>query len=160
MPPAMILDPDMLDCSKVVMTREEIYKILPQQHEFSQLDGVIHIDPSGKVAAAYRDVRADEWWCRGHMPGHPIFPGVLMVECGAQLAAIVQSRVMPFDEGFLGFAGIDDVKFRGAVIPPTRIIMIGRLVEARRRRFICDLQGYCNGEMVFEGQITGMQIKP
>lgn len=59
----------------------------------------------------------------------------------------------------MGFGAIDNAKFRGAVIPPARIILAGKLVEARARRFICDVQAYCLADMVFEGRITGMPIK-
>jgi 3-hydroxyacyl-[acyl-carrier-protein] dehydratase len=160
MPRTSILDPNQLDCSKVLFTREQIYKILPQQYEFSQLDGIIHLDVESGMAAGYRDVRVDEWWCRGHMPGHPIFPGVLMLECAAQLAAFVQQKMNPTQEGFLAFGGVDRAKFRGSVIPPARVILTGKVVEARARRFICEIQAFCNSAMVFEGVITGLPIKP
>ena len=155
-----ILDPNLLDCSKVLFTREQIYKILPQQYEFSQLDGIIYFDLEAGTAAGYRDVREDEWWCRGHMPGHPIFPGVLMLESAAQLAGFVQQKMMPTDEGFLAFGGVDRTKFRGSVTPPARVILLGKVVEARARRFICEIQAFSEGAMVFEGIITGLPIKP
>jgi 3-hydroxyacyl-[acyl-carrier-protein] dehydratase len=160
MPRTPILDPSGLDCSKVLVTREQIYKVLPQQYEFSQLDGIIHLDLETGTAAGYRDIRTDEWWCRGHMPGHPIFPGVLMLECAAQLAAFVQQKLLPSEGGFLAFGGVDGAKFRGSVTPPSRIILLGKVIEARARRFICEIQSYCNGAMAFEGVITGLPIKP
>lgn len=160
MPPQPILDVAALDCSRVLYTHDQIYQFLPQKHEFAQLDGIIHIDTVHHVAAGFREVRADEWWCRGHMPGKPIFPGVLMMECGAQLAAFVQHQFFPMEDGsFLGFGGVDACKFRGAVIPPARIILVGKLVEARKRRFICEIQGYVDGSIVFEALINGMPLK-
>ncbi len=160
MPPPPIIDLAALDCSRVLYTKEQIYQYLPQKHEFAQLDGIIHIDPTNHTAAGIREIRADEWWCRGHMPGKPIFPGVLMMECGAQLAAFVQHQFAPMEDGsFLGFGGVDKCKFRGAVLPPSRIILVGRMVEARSRRFVCDLQGYVEGIMVFEALISGMPLK-
>lgn len=159
MPRPPIIDPESLDCSKILYTREQIYKVLPQRHEFSQLDGIIQYDPNGGTAAGFRDVKPDEWWCRGHMPGQPLFPGVLMVETGAHLAAFVQHLLMPIEGTFLGFGGIDDAKFRGAVVPPCRIILLGKIVEARPRRFIYDIQSFVEGTMVFEGQISGMPLK-
>jgi 3-hydroxyacyl-[acyl-carrier-protein] dehydratase len=159
MPPPAILDPASLDCSRVLHTRDDIYRILPQRFEFAQLDAIIHVDPQAGTAAGYRDVRPDEWWCRGHMPGQPIFPGILMLECAAQLAAFVQHMHFPVDQGFMAFGGVDGAKFRGSVIPPSRVILTGRLVEARSRRFVCDIQSYSGGEMVFEGRITGLPFK-
>lgn len=159
MPPPPILDPAAIDCSRVLYSHEQIYEILPQRYEFAQLDGVTLIDAVQNVCVGFRDVREDEWWCRGHIPGRPVFPGVLMVECAAQLAAFVQHFVLPMEGNFMGFGGIDDAKFRGSVIPPARIILIGKMVEARPRRFICDIQAYTAGNMVFEGRITGMPLK-
>lgn len=161
MPPAPLIDPTAIDCSKVLYSKEQIYQFLPQAHEFAQLDGIIHIDAKNQTAVGYRDVKPDEWWCRGHMPGNPIFPGVLMVETVAQLAAFVMHQLLPQDDGsFLGFGGIDNAKFRSSVIPPARILLAGRAIDARVRRFICEAQAFVDGVMVFEGVITGMRIKP
>ncbi len=160
MPPQAFLDPAALDCRRVVYSRGQIYELLPQAHEFSQLDGVVHLDKEAGVCAGFRDVRPDEWWCRCHMPGRPIFPGVLMMETAAQLAAFAQHLLAPAPEGtVMGFGGVDRAKFRGSVVPPARIILVGKMVEARSRRFVCDVQSYVEGTMVFEGIITGMPLK-
>jgi len=158
MPPPPILNLGELDCDRVLHTREQIYEVLPQQYEFSQLDGIIHLDLEARAAAAYRDVRPDEWWCRGHMPGRPIFPGVLMVECAAQLAGFATHFVLPAAKGFMGFGGIDGAKFRDAVIPPARILFVCLAKDIRPRRIICENQAYVDGKMVFEGTITGMWL--
>ncbi|MBK8269654.1 MAG: beta-hydroxyacyl-ACP dehydratase [Planctomycetes bacterium] len=158
MPPAPILDPAALDCGKVLFSREDIYKLLPQQFEFSQLDGIIHMDNENLVYAAYRDVRPDEWWCRGHMPQQPIFPGVLMVESAAQLSAFIQQKLIP-DEGIMGFAGINDAKFRDSIFPPARIILVAHVIDKRMRKFQCLVQAFVNGRMAFEGIIAGTKLK-
>lgn len=157
MPPAPIVDLAALDLDKVVYTRDEIYQQIPQRHEFCQLDAIVHLDTDAGVMAGYRDVRDGEWWCRGHIPGNPIFPGVLMMECAAQMAAFFREMVMP-SGGFLAFGGVDNVKFRGAVAPPCRIVLVVRAVEKRLRRFVCDSQAYVDGTMVFHGRITGMPV--
>ncbi len=158
MPPPLIINPNDLACDHPLYSREQIYKVLPQQFEVSQLDGIIYLDKEAMIAAAYREVREDEWWCRGHMPGSPIFPGVLMVESAAQLAAFIQNLIIPFDKGFMGFGGIDQVKFRCSVVPPCRILIVGHGVDYRPRRFIYDTQAFVDNTMVFEGRITGMKI--
>lgn len=159
MPPAQILDPTSLDCDNVLFSREQIYEVLPQKYEFAQLDAIIHADPEALTFAAYRDVRADEWWCRGHMPQQAIFPGVLMIECAAQLSAFAQHALRPTVDFIMGFGGIDGAKFRDSVIPPARIIFAGRALDTRERKFSCGVQAFVDGRMAFEGRITGIRLK-
>ena len=87
-----------------------------------------------------------------------MFPGVLMIEAAAQLFSYhVMTKVDK--EGFLGFGGVDDVKFRGQVVPGDRIIMVGKLQDVRsKRRFVGDTQGFVNGKMVYHGAVTGIFI--
>jgi len=108
-------------------------------------------------AVAWRDVRDDEFWVPGHIPGRPLFPGVLMIEAAAQLASFMVLRRLP-DHDFLGFAGVDDVKFRGQVVPGDRLYVLMEQTEFRRRRCICNTQGLVRGEIVFEATITGMPM--
>jgi 3-hydroxyacyl-[acyl-carrier-protein] dehydratase len=156
MPPPTILDPSSIDTSRLLYTREQIYQFLPQRYEFEQLHGIIRVDQDAKVAAGIRSVKADEWWCRGHMPGAPLFPGVLMIECAAQLAAFIQHLLYPMKGEFMAFGGIDGAKFRGSVAPPAELIVLVKEVEARSRRYVCDVQTFCNDLMVFEARITGV----
>ncbi|MHC4063512.1 MAG: 3-hydroxyacyl-ACP dehydratase FabZ family protein [Planctomycetota bacterium] len=156
-PPPLLYDLSKVDLQQIIFTREQIYDRLPQRFEFMQLNGVIHVDRDAKVAIAYRDVREDEWWVRGHVPGRPIFPGILMLETGAQLAAFVTAILRDYT-GFVGFGGVDDCKFRGAVTPPARIYMICHLTESRARRIKGDCQAVVDEAVVFEAQITGLQI--
>ena len=157
MPPEPILDISEIDQDKVAVTREQICQVNPHRYEFQQLDGIFLIDYEKKVMAGFRDIRADEFWVRGHIPGRPIFPGVLMIECAAQMVSYYVVSQEKHD-GFLGFGGVDDVKFRGQVVPGDRIIMLGKMIEMRKRRCIGAVQGFVNGRMVFEGAITGMLI--
>ena len=62
------------------------------------------------------------------------------------------------DERFVGFGGIDKVKFRGKVVPGDRLILIAKNRELRARRAIFDTQGVVDGKLVFEGVIIGMVV--
>ncbi len=157
MPPKPFFDIDAIDTSRVEIPREQIYAVNPHRYEFQQLDGIFFVDEDEKIMAGYRDVRDDEFWVRGHIPGRPIFPGVLMIETAAQLVSYYAMQATP-GEGFLGFGGVDGVKFRGSVTPGNRIIMLGRMVEVRRRRCVGDTQAFVDGDMVYQGRITGMWL--
>jgi 3-hydroxyacyl-[acyl-carrier-protein] dehydratase len=155
MPPPVILDPTTLDFAHPLVDREGILRINPQRHEFALLDGVLLADPQRGLFAGYHDVRTDAWWVRGHVPGRALFPGVLMIEAAAQLSSYVTHLVLPGDH-FIGLAGVDQVKFRGAIEPPCRFVVVGRVLSTRPRRTECAAQGFVNSTMVFEAQITGM----
>ncbi len=157
MPSKPFFDLSRIDAAEVTLSRDEIYQVIPHRYEFQQLDGIYFIDEQNKVMCGYRDVRDDEFWVRGHIPGRPIFPGVLMIETAAQLVAYYANRVMS-DNGFLGFSGVEKVKFRGQVVPGQRIIMMGQMLEIRSRRCIGATQAYVDGKQVYEGIITGMWI--
>jgi 3-hydroxyacyl-[acyl-carrier-protein] dehydratase len=146
-----------IDLDHVHADRDAIYDRLPHRFEFTQLDALVHFDRDKQVAVARRIVREDEFWVRGHIPGRPIMPGVLMIESAAHAASYLALEVGDY-AGFLGFAGVDQVKFRGAVMPPATMHILLKLVEARSRRFIADAQGIVEGKLVFEGRIAGMPV--
>ncbi len=155
MPPKPIFDLSLIDPDKIIADREGVCEVNPHRFEFQQLDGMYYLDPELRQLAGFRDLKEDEFWVRGHIPGRPIFPGALMIETAAQLVSYFMMSQSP-DGGFMGFAGVDKVKFRGAVVPGQRIIMIGRLTETRRRRCVGVTQAYVDGRLVYEGIITGI----
>lgn len=157
MPPAAIVDPAKLDFSRLLATREQIQAVNPQRHEFALLDGVIECDAENTIYAGFHDVLPDAWWARGHIPGRPLFPGVLMVEVAAQLLSFVCHYRTKTDQ-FLGFSAIQEVKFRAPVQPPARLVMVTRAREMSRRRFTFESQGFLEATMVFEGVISGMVV--
>ena len=155
MPTQSLFDPSQLDGDALLVDKEGIYKINHHGYEFRQLDGICYLNvPTGDIAGV-REVRDDEFWVRGHIPGRPIFPGVLMIETAAQLVSYYVSSIHP-ERGFLGFGGVDNVKFRGLVVPGQRILMLGKLLEDRKRRCTGATQAYVDGKLVYQGLITGM----
>jgi 3-hydroxyacyl-[acyl-carrier-protein] dehydratase len=157
MPPPPILDPSQIDLTRLIAGPEQIEQANPHRHEFRLLDGVVHLDQATAVYAGFHDIRPGAFWVRGHIPGRPLFPGVLMIEAAAQLASYLHYVIFPRTE-FLGFIGVDAVKFRGVVQPPCRFVIVGRGKVMKPRRMVCDSQGFVDGKMVFEGEISGMTV--
>lgn len=155
MPPPLILDPASVDLDRVLHSRADIYRRLPQRSEFEMLDAICFHDTEKRIAAAVRDVKADDWWARGHIPGRPIFPGVLMLEAAAQLSAYSCKYIEGF-EGMVAYGGVDGCKFRATVTPPCRLLLCCRELDNRTRRIICDTQGFVGQTLVFEARITGL----
>ena len=155
MAPSTLFDISHIDMDQIQFSVEEIEAINPHRGHMRLLDGVIWANDELTEAVAFKDIRDDEFWVEGHIPGRPLFPGVLMVEAAAQLASFVTVKRL---EGvtFLGFTGADAAKFRGQVVPGDRLIVLAKEIDFRPRRFICLAQGFVNGRLAFEVKITGM----
>lgn len=157
MPPQTLIDLSRIDPNRVVVSREQIYDVNPHRYEFALLDGFCHLDLENQEMAAFVDMHPDAFWVRGHIPGRPLFPGVLMIESAAQMISYF-TKVLTKEPGFLGFAAVDAVKFRGQVSVGDRLVLAGKMQEVRKRRAIGLTQGYIADRMVFEGTITGMLL--
>ncbi len=159
MPPVSLINLEKIDLNKVLFDIEEVEKVNPHRFEMRQIDGIVHLDIEAGEIIAVKNIREDEFWVRGHIPGRPIFPGVLMVEAAAQMSsfAVIKSMKDGTDK-FIGFGGIQNVKFRSQVVPGDTLYILGRFVENRPRRFTMAVQGVVNGTMVFEATIIGMPL--
>ena len=157
MPPPLLVDLQGIDLGQLEISREEIRQVNPHRFEMEQLDGVIKFAPEQGYAIGLRNVTDQEFWVRGHIPGRPLMPGVLMLEAAAQLCTYYYRRVTQ-DPRFLGFGGLDRVKFRGVVKPGDRLIILAKSREIRNIRAVFDTQGLVDGRMVFEAIITGLVV--
>lgn len=159
MPPPLLVDLDRVDAESVVLTREQIYdRLLPQRFEFSVLDAVCMVDREARLLVAYADIRTDDWWVRGHIPGRPLLPGILMLEMAAQGSAI-GAKLLVDHVGFVGFGRVDGCKFREAVAPPARIYILIDGTDYRPRRIVSHTQGVVDGKLVFEAKVTGLTMR-
>ena len=143
---------------RVLFGPEEIRATNLQRFEMEQLDAITVFDKETHGIVGYRDVREDAFWVRGHIPGRPLMPGVMMLEAMAQLTSFYCGRYYEDDDRFIGFGGLDNVKFRRAVLPGERLVMVARGVKIRPRRAIFDAQGFVNGSLCVEAQITGLRL--
>ncbi|MSR45273.1 MAG: beta-hydroxyacyl-ACP dehydratase [Phycisphaerales bacterium] len=148
---------DQIDRTKTLCDKAEIDRYLPQTGHMRMIDRVLWLSQDGTWAFGERLVRPDEFWCEGHIPGRPIFPGVLMIEAAAQLCSIAHTR-LGRAKGFLGFIRCDDVVFRGQVVPGDTFFVLTRELSYNPRRFVSRTQGVVNDKLVFEATITGMVI--
>ena len=158
MPPAPLVDPSTIDTSRVLVGRDEIHKYNPQRFEMEQLTAIVLIDQKHKLIIGYKDVSADEFWVRGHMPDYPLMPGVLMCEAAAQLSSYYCKAAALYEDGFVGFGGMEDVRFRGQVKPGDRLILVGKGVRLHRRHSIFEVQGFVGTNMVFHGKVIGVRL--
>ena len=159
MPAAPLIDFDQLDLDTVVATQEEIRRFIMQRGRFEMLDGIALQDEELNLVVAFADITADAWWAPDHIPGRPLFPGALMIEAAAQMCTYDFMRRRPEMTGkFVGFAGVDKVRFRGAVEPDCRLHFIGRPFRIRSQMFTYQTQGFVDRRLVFEAEIMGMVL--
>lgn len=153
------VDPLSLDLTQRVADIDAIRAANPQRFEMEMLTAITHLDPARHFVAGFKDVRADEFWNRGHMPDFPLLPGVLMCEAAAQLCGyygtsqgITQGRMM-------GLGGIDHAKFKRMVRPGDRLILVGHGLKVDRRLMRFHVRGYVGSELAFEAVVTGVPLK-
>jgi 3-hydroxyacyl-[acyl-carrier-protein] dehydratase len=158
MPPVALVEPSTIDTSSVLVDREGIYRYNPQRFEMEQLTAIVLIDQKRQLIIGYKDVAADEFWVRGHMPNYPLMPGVLICEAAAQLSSYYCKASELFETGFVGFGGMEDVRFRGQVRPGDRLVLVGKGVRLHRRQSIFEVQGFVGSNMVFHGKVIGVTI--
>ncbi len=152
------LDPASLDLQKVLVDQDGIRKINPQRFEMEQLTAIVHIDPTLHIIAGYKDIRADEFWVRGHLPGYPLFPGALICEAAAQLCSYFIATQGGAQGDFIGFGGLENVRFRGQVRPGDRLLIVAKATKLHRRQTIFSVQGFVGSKLVFNGDVIGVPL--
>ena len=145
--------------------KQEVLELVPQQAPFRFIDEIISLDEDG-IVGAYR-FRKDEFFYRGHFPGRPITPGVILVETMAQIGATAfgiyllacQKKMRPgtMDIPLSLFSSADGVEFKGIVVPGERVIVKGKKNYFRKGVLKVDMtMERENGEIVCLGTLTGV----
>ncbi len=157
----LIYDVNDLDFERREADIDEIRRWNPQRYDMEQLTAIVHVDVERKICVGYKDVSTEEFWVRGHMPGRPLMPGVLMLEAAAQLCSYFAYKYGGLDRETLivGFGGLDEVKFREPVFPGDRLFLLCQIERIRLGKvFVCRFQGVVRGEIAVEGVLKGVTI--
>ena len=141
-----------------VMDVNAIMNMLPHRPPFLMIDKVFELSPNHVIGS--KNVTMNEDFFKGHFPGAPVMPGVLIVEAMAQTGGILVLNTVPDPENYLTFfMKIDKVKFKQKVVPGDTLIFSCSLITPIRRG-ICHMQGftYANGKLCAEAELMA-QIK-
>jgi len=105
-----------------MMDIQEIQQLLPHRYPFLLVDRVVEIVPGQKITA-YKNVTMNEPFFNGHFPGHPVMPGVLILEALAQASAILAYKTSQLDpaRSLSYLMGVDGARFRKPVVPGDRL---------------------------------------
>ena len=159
MPPPVLLDYSHIDFSRPIYDIEAIRRVNPQRNQMEHLTAVVWEDTAQHAVIGYKDITENEFWVPGHMPGFPLMPGVIMCEAAAQLAGFYAQKHKLLGGDFVGFGGMDDIRFRGPVFPNSRLILLAKMKELTPRRLATfDFQGIVNDKIVFTGSMIGVPI--
>ena len=154
-----LIDLSLLDLDHPIADIEAIRALNPQRHEMEQLTAILYEDTDRHACAALKEVTEKEFWVRGHMPGMPLMPGVVMLEAVAQLSSYFTQKHDLLGADMVGFGGVDEVRFRGVVTPGDRLILQVELHKVRRGRMIvAKFQGIVEENLVLEGVLRGIPI--
>ena len=153
----LILDFSEYDLAHLVADIQEIRRYNLQRFEMEQLTAICYEDRQRHICVGYKDVGPDEFWARGHMPGMPLMPGVIMCEAAAQVASYYCQKHKLMD-GVIGFGGLEEVRFRGVVRPGDRFVIVCRLLKLRRSIMTCEFECFVKESLVCEGILKGIAL--
>jgi 3-hydroxyacyl-[acyl-carrier-protein] dehydratase len=136
---------------------KRIMELLPHRPPMLLIDSITDI-VGDESATGIKTVTSDEFWCKGHFPGRPVMPGVLIVEAMAQTAGAIVVHAMGKElEGKLVyFMAIDEAKFRKPVVPGNVLHIHVTKQQARRTVWKFRGEAKVNGELCAEAIVTAM----
>lgn len=146
-----------------MMDINQIMKTIPHRYPFLLVDRIIELAP-GDTAVGLKNVTINEEFFNGHFPGHPVMPGVLIVESMAQVAAILAFHSISGVDGaalenkVVYFMSIDKVKFRRPVVPGDQLRHEVKMVRNRGSIASFLTKSYVDGTLVAEAEMKAMLV--
>lgn len=132
---------------------KEIQEIIPHRYPMLLIDKVDELNP-GVSAVSYKAVSYNEAFFAGHYPGHPVMPGVLIVEAMAQTGAVIALSKEENKGKLIFFGAMNKVKFRKPVEPGCVIRFEVKMIKAKGPLGIGEGRAYVDGELVTEAELT------
>ena len=141
----------------------EIQKILPHRYPFLLVDRVVDVQ-NGESIEAYKNVSISEPVFEGHFPGHPIYPGVMIIEGMAQAGGVLAFQSMSGEEQadtrdkVVYFMSIDKCKFRHPVKPGDRLVYKLDVIKHKGAIWVLDGKAYVDDKLVAQAELKAMIV--
>jgi len=137
----------------MVLNTQEIMKLLPHRYPFLLVDRIVELE-EGKKAVGIKNVTINEPFFQGHFPGHPIMPGVLIIEAMAQVGGLYAMVVNKIgDDKVTYFAGIDNARFRKPVVPGDVLRIELEMINCKRGLYCFAGKAYVEDVLVAEAEL-------
>lgn len=136
-----------------MLDKEEIKNIIPQREPFLMIDEVEEYVP-GESCIAYKNVDAEEWYFKGHFPGNPIMPGVLITESLAQTGAVAILGMEENKGKNALFGGIDKMKFKKMVVPGDTLKLEVKIIKRKGPIGVGEAIATVDGKIAVKGELT------
>ncbi|MCL5669920.1 MAG: 3-hydroxyacyl-ACP dehydratase FabZ [Acidobacteria bacterium] len=137
---------------KSVYGIQEIMRLLPHRYPFLLVDRILELEPDKRIVGI-KNVTINEQFFQGHFPGAPVMPGVLIIECMAQVAGVLIYRDLPDKEKkLIYFTGIENARFRLPVVPGDQLYVEMECLS-RRNNF-----GKMQGRATVEGKLAAEAV--
>lgn len=133
------------------MNREEIMKVLPHRDPMLLVDEAF-VREDESFEGRYH-VKGDEFFLKGHFPGNPIVPGVMLCEMMAQSSAVLFQEDMGENKLFV-YVGINNVKFRESVRPDQTVVFTGSVTRVKKPFYFIHGLACVNGKRCMEGDFS------
>ncbi|MBM7853692.1 3-hydroxyacyl-[acyl-carrier-protein] dehydratase [Desulfohalotomaculum tongense] len=131
---------------------QKIQQILPHRYPFLLVDRIIEVE-EGKRAVGIKNVSINEPFFQGHFPGHPVMPGVLIIEAMAQVGAVALLSMPEYAGKLALFAGIDGARFRRQVVPGDQLKIEVEVTKLRGRIGKSKAKAYVDDHLAAEAEL-------
>lgn len=131
---------------------DKIQEILPHRYPFLLVDRIIEFE-EGKRAVGIKNVSANEGFFSGHFPKYPVMPGVLIMECLAQVGAIILLSKKEYAGRIPLFAGMDEVRFKRQVRPGDQLRLEVNVLKLRHGVGVAEGKAYVGDELAASGKV-------
>ncbi len=141
-----------------ILEVSDIIKIIPHREPFLFVDRITKLE-DGKRATGIKNVTINDYFFKGHFPGHPVMPGVIIVEAMAQVGGVMMLAAQENRGKLAFFLSIDNVKFRKPVVPGDQLVLEVEAIKVKSKTSQVRGRAFVEGKLVAEADFVCALVK-